>query len=152
MFSARPPYPRQVGLSLIEVLVGFLILSIAIAGFSGLQLYAVGAARSSLQRTDAAVLASSILDAMHANRFEASVAGGAQYNIKNQCAQPAVGATLAAYDLQAWFDSLHQSLGDSACASIICNTNNFCTVDISWEGSPALSLSTAQRLQLVAAL
>ncbi len=152
MYCARPPSLSQSGVSLIEVLVGFLILSTAIAGFASLQFNAARAARGSLQRTDAAILANSIIDAMQANRANASTAGGNQYNTIQQCEVPPWGATLAANDLHAWFDSLHQSLGDSACASITCNSNNFCTVDIFWEGRPALGARALQKLQLVGAL
>jgi len=153
MFSARPPRNRQTGMALIEVLIAFLILSIALIGFSSLQVRAAKAAQSSLQRTDAAILAGSMLDAIRANRDANKWApGGKQYNISNQCSVPASGATLASNDLHSWFDSLQKSLGSSACATITCSMSYYCTVDISWDDSRALGGAATQKFQLVGAI
>ena len=61
----------QRGVALIEVLIAFLILSVGLVGFSALQVRAVKATQSSLQRNDAAMLANFILESMRANKAAA---------------------------------------------------------------------------------
>ena len=58
----------QRGVALIEVLIAFLILAIGLVGFSALQVRAVKATQSSLQRNDAAMLANFIMESMRANK------------------------------------------------------------------------------------
>ena len=143
----------QRGFALIEVLIAFLILSVGLVGFSALQVRAVKATQSSLQRNDAALLANSILESMRANR--AAVVGGTlAYNISKTCATPAASASLADTDLAAWFGNLKTALGDmaSTCADITCTPTGVCTVNVYWDDSRALGGSATQSLQMVSRL
>jgi len=154
MISTSRPSRRQSGVVIVEVLVAFLILSISVIGYSSLQVHATKASQSNLQRTDAIILATSIIDAMHANRVEAVSTGGSKYNKTSLCSVPPVTSppTLASNDLHDWLASLQKSLGSGACATIECGANNFCQVDITWDDSRALGGSTTQKLQLVTQL
>ena len=153
MGATSPPPRQQSGLALIEVLMAFVILSVALIGFSGLQLRAAKAAQSSLQRTDAVILAGSMLETMRANRWVVGAMGPGywQYN-NNLCTVPAAGATLSSNDLHDWFDSLKKTLGSSACGSIICTGAFYCTVEITWDDSRALGGAAAQKFQMGGAL
>ena len=143
----------QRGFALIEVLIAFLILSVGLVGFSALQVRAVKATQSSLQRNDAALLANSILESMRANRA-AALGGDLPYNVLGKCDIPIASATLAGTDLVAWFGNLKTTLGDvaSTCADIICTPAGMCTVNVYWDDSRALGGSATQSLQMVGRL
>lgn len=143
----------QRGVALIEVLIAFLILSVGLVGFSALQVRAVKATQSSLQRNDAALLANSILESMRANRTVATAITLA-YNISKTCTTPGSSGTLASADLVAWFGALKTALGNvaSTCADITCTTAGVCTVNVYWDDSRALGGSATQSLQIVSRL
>jgi type IV pilus assembly protein PilV len=149
----------QRGVALIEVLVSFLILVVGLIGFSALQVGAMKATQSSLQRTDAAFLANYVLEAMRANKASAI---GASYALTNSCApgfsSPTAG-TLANADLIAWFSALKTALGSvgTTCVDITCTgsaaaTPGMCTVNIRWDDSRALGGSSTQQVQMVGRL
>lgn len=58
---------KQAGLSLVEVLVGLVILSLSVLGFTALQLKAVDANNEAGSRIQAAVLASDLAERIRAN-------------------------------------------------------------------------------------
>lgn len=149
----------QRGVALIEVLIAFLILSIGLVGFSALQVRAVKATLSSLQRSDAGLFASSILESMRANRA-AAIDPSLPYNLATRtCTAPSGSDTLAQTDLVAWYGALKTALGNvtSTCADITCTDSNsttpgVCTVNIYWDDSRALGGSSTQSVQLVGRL
>ena len=144
----------QRGVALIEVLIAFLILSIGLVGFSALQVRAVKATQSSLQRTDAAMLANFIMESMRANRA-AAIDVALPYNLTTQtCTAPPASATLAGTDLAAWFSALKTALGNvaSTCADITCTNAGICTVNVYWDDSRALGGSATQSVQMVSRL
>ena len=143
----------QRGVALIEVLIAFLILSVGLVGFSALQVRAVKATQSSLQRNDAAMLANSILESMRANRA-AATAAALPYNLSKTCVTPGASDTLADTDLAAWFGALKTALGNvaSTCADITCTPGGVCTVNVYWDDSRALGGSATQSLQMVSRL
>jgi type IV pilus assembly protein PilV len=149
---------KQVGFSMIEVMVAVLLLSIGLIGYSTLQVRAVKATQSSLQRTAASVLASNIIESMRINKSIA-VNPPYPYNIANICSPPAPDGTLAQSDLNAWFLSLQNALGnaESTCADITCanvssGAPGTCTVNIFWDDSRALGGQSKQTIQLVGRL
>ncbi len=149
----------QRGVALIEVLIAFLILGVGLIGFSALQVRAVKAMQSSLQRSDAAILASSILESMRANKA-AAIDPSLPYNLATRtCTAPSGSSTLAQADLVAWFGALQTALGNvtSTCADITCTDSNsttpgICTINIYWDDSRALGGSSTQSVQLVGRL
>lgn len=96
--------PRCSGLTLIEVLVALLILSIGILGLASLQTASLSFNTSSAQRTQATVLAYDMADRMRANR-QAAIAGAYDIAFENPapaCAAPNPAGTVAAQDISTW--------------------------------------------------
>lgn len=126
-----PSKAYQRGVSLLEVLIAVLVLSIGLLGLAALQTQALKNAESSLQRTQATILAYAMLDALRANR-NAAVDGS--YNTPLSCAVPEATGTLANHDRRYWFQSLKDTLGNHAttCGAIHCNNDGTCTITVQW--------------------
>lgn len=132
---------RMRGATMIEVLIAFLLLSFGILGLSGMQINALKNNQSALQRSQASMLAYSLMDAMRANR-EASMNG--DYNLgsidtaggthETICSAP-TGTTLANHDHVRWFEDVKSALGDAAttCAAIVCDGDGNCAIAIDWQ-------------------
>lgn len=88
---------RQQGLSLLEIMISVLVLSIGILGMATLQLQALKSNQSALTRTEATQYAYMINDMMRANR---SVALNGQYNV--ELGEAVSGSSMAVQDLQHW--------------------------------------------------
>jgi len=151
-----PTLIKQRGVALLEVMIAFLLLSIALLGFSALQVRAVRATQSSLQRTDASNLAVNMMEAMRANKT-AATNPALPYNITRTCLFTGSPTTLAMNDLSYWFTSIQNALGSSGCADISCTSAasavpGMCTINIYWDDSRALGGSTNQSVQLVGRL
>ena len=60
------------------------------------------------------------------------------YDVARTCAVPATGATLALKDIHAWFADMQNShsMGNTACASIARNGNQF-VITVDWDDSRA---------------
>ena len=122
-YMLRTPAKRHRGVSLIEVLVALLVLSIGLLGVAALQVVALRSNHGSFVRGQAVLLASDMADRMRANRLgvidtggndignydSANVAGNFQAAGNNTCTQ--VGATdpnactvtqMAAHDRFEW--------------------------------------------------
>jgi type IV pilus assembly protein PilV len=152
--SNKPRLLRaQRGVALLEVLISFLILSVGLVGFSALQVRAIKATQSTLQRTKAVMLANSILDAMRANKAVA-ITSPSGYLLTKTCDRPTAPTTLADKDRVNWFDGLKSALGDvdTTCADLDCTTAGLCTVNIYWDDSRALGGLGDQTLNLVSTL
>lgn len=79
MMQTRSPQRRQRGVSLIEVLVAVVVLSIGFVGYAALQMLGVRTNNESMYRTQAIALAESMVERMYANRQainDATVNGG----------------------------------------------------------------------------
>ncbi len=149
---------KQRGVALIEVMIAFLLLSIGLIGYSALQVRAVKATQSSMQRTDTSILAGNIIEAMRANK-SAAVHPSHPYNLgARTCSLPSTDGSLVQNDLNAWFASLQSALGSaSTCADITCSDSasavpGLCTVNIYWDDSRALGGSSSQSVQFVGRL
>jgi len=143
-------YPRCRGLTLIEVLISLLILSIGILGLATLQTASLNFNTSASQRTQATVLAYDMADRMRANR-QAALAG--DYNIAFEDPTPACAAsnlvgTVAAQDISAWRMALACRL-PLATGSITRNGNEF-TLTVLWDDSHGRE--TPLQLQVTTAL
>lgn len=150
---------KQHGVALIEVMVAVLLLSVGLLGYSALQVRAVKATQSSLQRTTASILAGNILEVMRANKAWA-IDPSHPYNMAaGTCDVPVTDNTLIKDDLNRWFNSLKTALGQSrtTCADITCADANsaapgMCTINIYWDDSRAMGGLTQQTIQLVGRL
>ena len=87
---------QQAGLSLVEVLVAVVLLSIGLLGLAGLQASGMRVGQSSIHRSLAAQLAQDMIE-----RLRANVVNAGAYNLSLGDAAPAC-ASLAACDLRDW--------------------------------------------------
>ncbi len=138
---------RCAGVSLVEVLVALLVLSIGLLGLANLQLTAIRNAHSAHLRSQASILAQDILDRIRANRANATA-----YAI-DLAASPPTGSTLPEQDLSAWLGSLAANLpdGDGAVA-VTAGTPTTVTVTIQWNDSRGLDGDSTQQWQYVTQL
>jgi len=125
---------RQVGVSLIEVMVSVLVLGVALLGIAAMQATALRNGQSSLERSQVVAYSYSVIDAMRANRQEA-LAGA--YNTGGmECSVPD-GGTLAQNDVSRWIESLKNGMAgsdddESVCGQIACAAE-VCTVTVQWD-------------------
>lgn len=151
---------RMRGVSLIEVAVSVLILSIGALGLAGVQISAKRAGHEALQRTVAASLATELIERMRANPsvLDDYITTGVGSVIRalptkpgNDCSTKASACTsagLAVWDLWEWERALN---GDTAiragvaagglispvgCVTVV---NRLVTVAIAWRGSNNLT-------------
>ncbi|NMG63688.1 type IV pilus modification protein PilV [Azoarcus indigens] len=125
-------HPYQKGVSLIEVLIAVLVLSLGLLGMAGLQFSSLRNNQSATERSMAVILSYSILDRMRANR-SAVLAGN--YNFSDAACTAPTGTNLAETDLAAWLASVQQSIGAGSCGSVSCDGAGLCTVSITWDDS-----------------
>ena len=146
-------HDRQRGISMVEVLVSLIVVSIGLLGLAKLQAAAVGNVKDSRVRSMAALQAQSIAAAMRANRVlwasgvaptDITIANGAVTDSSNiilanppDCA--AVSCSLvqmASYDLLNWAEHLNNRFPNSS-AAITC-TNSLlstitCEIQVRWD-------------------
>lgn len=144
---------RMAGLTMIEILVTLIVLSIGLLGMAALQLTGIRSANSSVYRTQATLLADDIAERMRANIVAvdnnafAAVNSAAlncaafpnpycgEYNdgSANVAAQSCTAAQMATYDINLWFCGERngnqrrggvQTLLNQASATITCSDVN----------------------------
>ncbi len=144
----KPDRRRQCGVSLIEVLVSVLVVSLGLLGAVALQATALRNNQGSYERTQTAILTQGIFDAMRAN-LPGVIAGS--YDTGGLiCAAPAA-ADLATRDLARWIASLQTQIHAGACGAVDCN-GSVCTVQVQWDDSRAAGGLAAQNISLTAQL
>ena len=131
---------RQQGFSLLEVLIAAFVLAIGLLGIAGLQLTSMKSGQSAFLRSQATLLAYSIIDDIRANR---SNAGSYVVSFDDD----AIDATgLAKADVDAWLDRLATELpaGDGSVAV----DGQRVTVSVQWsdkgteEGTKTITMVT----------
>lgn len=139
---------NQYGVSLLEVLIAVVILSIGLLGLAGLQLSALRNNQSAAERSTAIMQVYSIAEAMRAD-VNATRTGG--FEIALEGSAP-TGSTFALQQLATWRDRLKENLGPSATGGVECATESapieftVCTVTIRWDDSLGLGGSSTQTL------
>ncbi|MBL8199056.1 MAG: type IV pilus modification protein PilV [Chromatiales bacterium] len=141
---------HQSGLSLIEVLITVVLVSIGLLGLAGLQLTSVQNSNSSNERFIATTLAQDILERMRANRNRA-IGPGKVYNLA-MGADPGVGGVEGA-DLNAWIDAIEAAL-PSGQGAVAVDDDSVATVTLEWtdasdknaDDSRAMSLTLSTTL------
>jgi type IV pilus assembly protein PilV len=133
---------RQSGLSLIEVLITVVLVSIGLLGLAGLQLGSVRLSSSSGERFIATTLAQDIIERMRANRANAITDA---YNLAMD-ADPAADG-VAGTDLDTWTDALAATLprGDG---SVDVDDNNVATVVVQWAEAADIDADENQFMSL----
>jgi type IV pilus assembly protein PilV len=138
-----PPLAKQRGSTMIEILVAVLILSFGLLGMAALQTRALQGNQSSMQRSQATMLAYNILDAMRIDRV--SVAAG-NYNKTKVKAGGVTGPTLADNNIIDWLNAAERNLGGTGDSpvygTIDCDgASLLCTVTIEWDDTRAGGLA-----------
>jgi type IV pilus assembly protein PilV len=134
---AGPRSRRAVkGISLLEVLVSVVVLSIGLLGVAAMQSVALRGGQSSLESSQATIQTTAIIEAMRANP-----ASAADYNIGMTCAVPG-GGTPVQNDLRDWISSLKSTIGsgpaaDTTTCGSIANCPLNCTITVRWDDSRA---------------
>lgn len=124
----RSPSMKSVrGLTLIEILVAVLVVSVGLLGLAGLQAGALQQNHTAYTRTQVSNLAADITDRMRANR-ERAEAG--DYDIDFDESAP-TGSTVAASDLRGWRDLIDDVLPRGT-GAVTVNGNDEVTVRICW--------------------
>lgn len=115
--SKSPTRSAMRGIGLIEVLVSVVVLSVGLLGVAAMQSLALRGGQGSLESSQAVMQATSIIEAMRANR--ANVAGYV-YDGLGGCGTIPAGGTLAQNDLRAWVTSMKQTIGSGAGDTTTC--------------------------------
>ncbi len=105
---------RQTGMTLIEILISLLILSVGLLGMAGLQTVSLRNTQSAYQRTQAAVLSSDIVERVRANQqgVEAGSYDNAAGAVTASCnsLSGCTAAQMAANDVAEWKTALATTL------------------------------------------
>ncbi len=131
---------RERGLSLLEIMISVLVLSIGILGMATLQLQALKSNQSALTRTEATQYAYMINDMMRANR---SAALNGQYNI--DLGETVSGSSMAVQDLQHWKRVVAELPSGDGAVSVSAGR---ATITIQWDSS-RLSTDPASRSMIL---
>jgi type IV pilus assembly protein PilV len=136
---------RQSGLSLIEVLITVVLVSIGLLGLAGLQLTSVQNSNSSSERFIATTLAQDILERMRANRNRA-IGPGKVYNLA-MGADPGVGGVEGA-DLDAWKEAIEAAL-PSGQGAVAVDDDSVATVTLEWTDASDKNADDSRAMSLV---
>lgn len=137
------------GVSLIEVMVSLVILSIGLLGVAAMQIKALQNNMSAGERSMAVIQAYSILDAMRSNLTVARN-GGYAYARSDECTVP-TGTNQASRDLALWLSAIHQDLGKSACGNVDC-LNGRCNIRVFWNDTRGTGGAKEQFVEIGAIL
>jgi type IV pilus assembly protein PilV len=158
-FTVTPARSGAGGFSLVEVLVALVIIGVGMLGIAKLQALAYASTGTSALRSLAALQASSLASAMHANRnYWAVVSAGFNYQFTGTtitssdstltatgCTSACAAGPLAAHDVQQWVAAVNAIL-PNATGTIGCPTINpvTCGITLSWgESNVAINAQTA---------
>ena len=119
----------QGGFSLVEVLVSMLVLAVGLLGISALLIVSLQNAQGASSQNQATIQASTMLDAMRANK-PAAIVG--QYNLSQYtCNTPAEDSRIGTEQAN-WIRNLHEQVSPTACGRIRCTSLN-CEVSVRWD-------------------
>ena len=124
----------QSGMTLVEVLVTLVLISVGLLGVAALQLTSLKNNQESYVRSQAAVLAADILDRMRSNQ---SGFNAGNYDMATDTSgfdQAGTASTAAAADIAAWQASINRLLpgSDSDAAGRIVRNGQVVTISIRW--------------------
>jgi type IV pilus assembly protein PilV len=139
---------RQRGISLVEVMVSVLVVTVGMLGAVAMQATALRNNQGSFERTQTSIVTQGIYDAMRTNL--AGVAAGSYNTGGLVCTAPAANS-LANSDIARWVGNLQTQINPGTCGSILCAANA-CTVKVQWDDSRAVGGSSTHSITMRAQL
>jgi type IV pilus assembly protein PilV len=130
MTSSAPRIRHQRGLSLLEVLVAIVILSLGLLGMAGLQAASLRTSQGSFYRAQAAQYADDMAERMRANLGQAR-----NYGLALADAAP-TGTSVRDRDLADWLAKLRSLPGGDGSVAIDL-ANNLVTITVQWDDTRA---------------
>lgn len=128
----------QAGVSLLEVLIAVLVLSVGLLGIAGLQTANLRNTQSAHQRTVAVLLAASMAERIRANPT-AAIAGA--FALTKNCKALSAGGTIQSVEHANWMTEIRTNLGsaDTSCGQVQYDapTRTY-TVNVFWDDSRAI--------------
>ena len=125
----------QRGVGLIETLVAVLVLAIGVLGVGAMLMTSLRNNQSSMERTQAVIQTSAMMDVMRANKAEAIIG---RYNLSSwTCNAPAADNPVGASQ-NAWLGAVKAELGPQSCGRILCSSLA-CEVHVRWNDSRGAS-------------
>jgi type IV pilus assembly protein PilV len=126
--------PKQIGMTLVEVLVTLVLISFGLLGVAALQLTSLKNTQESYVRSQAAMLAADILDRMRSNQTGFS---NGDYDMAPDASgfdEAGAGGTVAADDIATWQDAIDRLLpgSDDDAAGRIVRDERIVTITIRW--------------------
>lgn len=140
MTSFSITFRQQRGVTLIEVLITVLVLSVGLLGLASLQLMSLRNSQSAMERSVGIVQSYSIIEAIRADADSAKVG---RFNLTLD-SEPS-GSTFPAKALIEWREQLQKNLGAAATGAVNCSSTK-CTVTLQWDDSRATGGEDNQQL------
>jgi type IV pilus assembly protein PilV len=136
-------------MSLIEMLIALLIITVGLLGIAGLQAYSLKSNTSAYHRSQANALIYDIFDAMRANR-ESAIQGKYVLNV----GESPSGSGRAFADLQSWIWRLQWALpagtGGIACSGVAPAV--VCTVTVRWDDTRRTVANVAELQEMTVSM
>ena len=136
--NASVGFQSQAGVSLLEVLIAVLVLSVGLLGIAGLQTANMRNTQSAHQRTVAVLLASSMSERIRANP-NAAIAGS--FALSLTCTALSAGASIQSVEHANWMTEIRTNLGalDTSCGEVLYDAATFTyTVNVYWDDTRAV--------------
>jgi type IV pilus assembly protein PilV len=136
--SVLPARPcRERGVSLIEVLVAIVVLSLGMLAMAGLQLSSLRTSQGAILRGQAALLATDMAERMRGNL------GDARNYALSLNSSPTGGSNVRERDYSDWVARL-RTLPAGTGSIAVNNANNVVTITVQWDDSRAGGATTEQ--------
>ena len=148
---------RQRGMTLLEVLIALLVLSIGLLGMAGLQVTSIRNSHSAYMRSQASILAYDAIDRMRANQAAAvsaadpyalALADNPGTPVSNCNASTCTTAQLTAFDLFEWTQALANELpsGDGSISRAIVAGRTIFRVIVQWDDTRGVGAHTSMQI------
>lgn len=143
---------RQIGVSLIEVLVSVVVLGIGLLGIAALQATALRNGQSSIEQSHAVIQSYAMLDIIRADRENASLYTSSGMQCAAVAASGSAQTQAAQRRVNAWLAAVKQSVGSGIADTATCGSVNCvsiatggatCTVEVQWNDARAREQGTA---------
>ncbi len=143
---------KQRGMTLLEILVAVLVLTVGLLGVAGLQTSNMRNSQSAHQRTMAVLLASGMAERIRANRAIA-LSGG--FQLARTCKALTATGSIQQLEHKNWISEIHSGINsaDTTCGEVQFNAGTrIYTIIVEWDDSRALGGLPVQKVFNLVAL